>query len=108
MTTPKLQLVDIHKAFGPKKVLRGFNIDVAPGKSLVIIGGSGTGKSVSIKCAIGLIQPDKGKVLIDGEDVTNAHGKKREPLFVQKPRVAELFQKCRKQFVHGFWGSAFF
>jgi len=78
MAIPKLQLVDIHKAFGPKKVLRGLNLDVAPGRSLVVIGGSGTGKSVSIKCAIGLIQPDKGKVLIDGEDVTHAHGKKRE------------------------------
>ncbi len=78
MTPPKLQLVDIHKAFGPKKVLRGLNLDVAPGKSLVVIGGSGTGKSVAIKCAIGLIHPDKGKVLVDGEDVTHAHGKKRE------------------------------
>jgi len=78
MTPPKLQLVDIHKAFGPKKVLRGLNLDVAPGKSLVVIGGSGTGKSVAIKCAIGLIQPDKGKILVDGEDVTHAHGKKRE------------------------------
>ena len=78
MTTPKLQLIDLHKAFGAQKVLRGVNLDVAPGKSLVVIGGSGTGKSVTIKCAIGLLQPDKGKVLVDGEDVTHAHGKKRE------------------------------
>jgi phospholipid/cholesterol/gamma-HCH transport system ATP-binding protein len=57
---------------------RGVSLDVEPGRSLVIIGGSGTGKSVAIKCALGLIPPDKGRVLIDGEDVTHAHGKKRE------------------------------
>ena len=58
MTQPLLQLQDIHKSFGQNHVLDGLSMDVAPGKSLVIIGGSGTGKSVSIKCALGLLSPD--------------------------------------------------
>ncbi|MET0546532.1 MAG: ATP-binding cassette domain-containing protein [Caulobacterales bacterium] len=80
MTTPKLQLIDVHKTFGSKQVLRGVNLDVAPGRSLVVIGGSGTGKSVTIKSAIGLVTPDSGQILVDGEDVTRARGKKREVL----------------------------
>jgi phospholipid/cholesterol/gamma-HCH transport system ATP-binding protein len=78
MTAPKLQLIDVHKAFNGKQVLRGVDLDVAPGNSLVVIGGSGTGKSVTIKSAIGLVTPDSGKILVDGEDVTKVRGKKRE------------------------------
>ena len=66
MTTPKISLQDVHKAFGSKEVLRGVTLDVAPGESMVIIGGSGTGKSVTIKSVLGLVQPDKGTILIDG------------------------------------------
>ncbi|MHA3980342.1 ABC transporter ATP-binding protein [Halovulum sp. GXIMD14794] len=66
MTTPKISLQDVHKAFGSKEVLRGVTLDVAPGESMVIIGGSGTGKSVTIKCVLGLVQPDRGEILIDG------------------------------------------
>jgi phospholipid/cholesterol/gamma-HCH transport system ATP-binding protein len=64
--TPKIALVDVYKSFGPKKVLAGVNLAVAPGESLVIIGGSGTGKSVTLKCMLGILKPDKGEVLIDG------------------------------------------
>ena len=63
--TPKIALKDIHKAFGPKKILRGINLEVAKGESMVIIGGSGTGKSVTIKSILGLITPDTGQILID-------------------------------------------
>lgn len=76
MTAAKLSLENVVKAFGPKHVLNGVTIDVAAGRSLVIIGGSGVGKSVTIKCAMGLIRPDSGTIRVDGEDVTHARGQK--------------------------------
>ena len=65
-----IELTGVHKAFGPKEVLRGVDLTIARGKSMVIIGGSGTGKSVTLKCVLGLIQPDQGAVTVDGQDVT--------------------------------------
>lgn len=70
-------------------MLRGIDIDVAPGQSLVIIGGSGSGKSVMLKNALGLMTPDKGRILFDGQDVTNAKGKERERM---RARIGMLFQ----------------
>ncbi len=64
-----IEMQDIHKSFGPKDVLRGVNLTVATGESMVIIGGSGSGKSVTIKCILGLIHPDSGRILLDGKDV---------------------------------------
>ena len=69
MTETMLELRDVHKAFASKKVLNGVNIDVSKGQSLVIIGGSGTGKSVTLKCALGLLTPDQGEVLFNGKPV---------------------------------------
>ncbi len=66
---PKISLRDVHKGFGPKHVLAGVTLDVAAGESMVIIGGSGTGKSVMLKCILGLMQPDSGDILIDGKSV---------------------------------------
>lgn len=66
--TPKLELKDVKKSFGTKKVLQGVNLKINPGKSLVIIGGSGTGKSVALKCILGLLHPDSGSILIDGQE----------------------------------------
>jgi phospholipid/cholesterol/gamma-HCH transport system ATP-binding protein len=68
--TPKIAMRDVKKAFGSKVVLDGINLTVAPGESLVIIGGSGTGKSVTLKCILGLIKPDSGSILVDGKEVT--------------------------------------
>ncbi len=68
--TPRIGVKGLKKAFGRKEVLRGVDLDVEAGKSLVIIGGSGTGKSVTIKCILGLIQPDAGDITVDGQDVT--------------------------------------
>ena len=65
--TDRITLIDVHKSFGSKHVLRGVDLGVAKGESLVIIGGSGTGKSVTLKCILGLIKPDRGEVLIDRE-----------------------------------------
>lgn len=67
--TPMISLRDIYKRFGEKEVLRGVSIDVYRGDSLVIVGGSGTGKSVTLKHMIGLLEPDSGQVLIDGTDL---------------------------------------
>ncbi|MEM7614480.1 MAG: ATP-binding cassette domain-containing protein [Pseudomonadota bacterium] len=77
--TPKIALKDIHKAFGPKKILRGVNLEVAKGESMVIIGGSGTGKSVTIKSILGLITPDTGQILIDGKPM----GRDRDAFLAQ-------------------------
>ncbi|HEU0222219.1 MAG TPA: ATP-binding cassette domain-containing protein, partial [Paracoccaceae bacterium] len=71
MTAPaKISLRGVKKAFGEKQVLAGVDLDVSEGESLVIIGGSGTGKSVTLKCIIGLIEPDAGEIRIDGERLT--------------------------------------
>lgn len=73
----KLALKGVSKRFGDKLVLDGIDLDVAAGRSLVVIGGSGQGKSVTVKIAIGLMAPDAGQVLIDGQDVTNLRGQAR-------------------------------
>ena len=67
-----IELEGITKAFGKKQVLRGVNLSVGRGQSLVVIGGSGTGKSVLLKCILGLIQPDEGIIRLDGQDVRAA------------------------------------
>ncbi|KGB81610.1 MAG: ATP-binding cassette domain-containing protein [Pseudomonadota bacterium] len=67
-----IELRGIHKAFGANKVLRGVDLTVPKGKSMVIIGGSGTGKSVTLKCVLGLVKPDAGEIFVNGQDVTKA------------------------------------
>lgn len=64
-----IDLRDIHKSFGSNHVLRGVNLAVPKGESLVIIGGSGTGKSVALKCILGLVKPDSGQISVGGRDV---------------------------------------
>ncbi len=92
MTTenaPKIRLRGIDKAFGAKQVLRGLDLDVGAGESVVIIGGSGIGKSVTIKCILGLLTPDAGRVEIDGVNVLEMSFGERERLNRQ---VGMLFQ----------------
>ena len=86
-----LELKDIHKSFGSKQVLTGVDLDVAPGKSLVVLGGSGSGKSVMLKNALGLMTPNQGQILFDGEDVTHDQGKTREAM---RARIGMLFQSA--------------
>ncbi len=74
----KIALKGVHKRFGRKVVLDGIDLDVPRGKSLVVIGGSGTGKSVMLKCVLGLIRPDSGQILIDGEDAMTFSADQRE------------------------------
>ena len=77
MAPSKISLRGITKAFGPKKVLRGIDLDVTPGESMVVIGGSGTGKSVLLKCILGLMQPDDGSIKVDGVETVDLgdHGR---------------------------------
>ena len=65
-----IEMQDVHKAFGDKRVLQGMTLSIPKGTSLVIIGGSGTGKSVALKCILGLIRPDSGQILVDGKDAS--------------------------------------
>jgi phospholipid/cholesterol/gamma-HCH transport system ATP-binding protein len=67
---PKIRLKDVRKSFGSKKVLDGVTLDIAPQESVVVIGGSGTGKSVLIKCILGILLADSGTIEVDGQDVT--------------------------------------
>jgi len=76
--SPKIELKDVRKAFGKKVVLDGINLVVEKGESVVVIGGSGTGKSVLIKCVLGLITPDSGSIKIDGEEVTKLSMRDRQ------------------------------
>jgi phospholipid/cholesterol/gamma-HCH transport system ATP-binding protein len=77
---PKIELRGVKKRFGPKVVLDGVDLVLERGSSLVVIGGSGTGKSVTIKCVLGILRPDSGQIFVDGEDVTRIGGRARESL----------------------------
>lgn len=66
---PMVELRDLHKSFGDNQVLRGVSLTVARGESIVIVGGSGTGKSVTLRHVIGLVRPDQGHVIIEGKDL---------------------------------------
>ncbi|MEO0881463.1 MAG: ATP-binding cassette domain-containing protein [Pseudomonadota bacterium] len=89
--TALLELSGVEKSFGSNHVLRGVDLDVAPGQSLVVIGGSGSGKSVMLKNALGLMTPDAGKILFDGDDVTRNQGKTRDAM---RARIGMLFQSA--------------
>jgi phospholipid/cholesterol/gamma-HCH transport system ATP-binding protein len=88
-TPPKIRLRGVCKAFGPKVVLDGVNLDVGVGESVVVIGGSGTGKSVLIKCILGILVPDSGLIEIDGVDVNEINGAGRDELML---KFGMLFQ----------------
>ena len=86
---PKIELRAVKKRFGPKIVLDGVDLVVNEGDSLVVIGGSGSGKSVTIKCVLGIIRADSGTILVDGKDVTHINGAARES---QLRKFGMLFQ----------------
>ena len=87
--TPKISVRELRKSFGRKRVLDGLNIDCASGESLVIIGGSGTGKSVLVKCILGLLHPEAGSIRIDGVETTGLRHAARERLL---QKTGMLFQ----------------
>jgi phospholipid/cholesterol/gamma-HCH transport system ATP-binding protein len=78
MSHPKIELSGVHKSFGPKLVLDGIDLTVARGESVVVIGGSGTGKSVMLKCILGLLHPESGSIRIDGEEVAGISARERD------------------------------
>jgi phospholipid/cholesterol/gamma-HCH transport system ATP-binding protein len=87
--TPKIQLIGVKKRFGSKVVLDGVDLTIEPRSSLVIIGGSGTGKSVTIKSILGILRPDEGTILVDGEDITHIRGAARDKVM---KKFGMLFQ----------------
>ena len=89
--SPKISLRGVHKSFGPKHVLSGIDLDVGRGESVVIIGGSGTGKSVMLKCILGILSPDQGKIAIDGVESVGAGSAERDR-FMRK--FGMLFQSA--------------
>ena len=94
MPEPKIELAGVTKAFGTMRVLDGVNLTIEPGESLAIIGQSGSGKSVTLKCILGLLQPDAGSIRVDGAEVVGA-----------RPREIE---RIRAKFGMLFQGSALF
>lgn len=86
---PKIRIRNLHKRFGPKVVLDGVDLDVMPRTSMVVVGGSGTGKSVLLKCVLGLIEPDDGSIEIDGRDILTMPRHERELI---RSRIGMLFQ----------------
>ncbi len=90
----KIRVVNLCKSFGESQVLRGVDLEVRQGESMVVIGGSGSGKTVLIKCIIGLIQPDEGKIYVDGVEITSLNEKKMNEV---RKKFGMLFQ----------WGALF-
>jgi phospholipid/cholesterol/gamma-HCH transport system ATP-binding protein len=86
---PRIRLRGVCKAFGEKVVLDGVDLDIPTGTSMVVIGGSGSGKSVLLKCILGLIQADKGRIEIDGADLAGMEPKERD---AARARIGMLFQ----------------
>ena len=84
-----IRLIDVHKAFGEKEVLKGFTLDVNEGETMVIIGYSGTGKSVAIKHIVGLLEPDEGTVWVDGLEVPKLS---RAELYALRAKIGYVFQ----------------
>lgn len=91
---PMIEVIDLHKSFGDHKVLTGINLQVPAGSTLVILGGSGSGKTVLMKHMIGLLKPDQGQVIVDGEDIV--------------PFGAEALERVRRKFGMVFQAAALF
>ena len=91
---PMISVVELHKRFGANHVLEGINLDIEEGSTCVILGGSGSGKTVLMKHMIGLLKPDQGKVLVDGEDIV--------------PYDERELERVRRKFGMVFQGAALF
>jgi phospholipid/cholesterol/gamma-HCH transport system ATP-binding protein len=86
---PKISLTHVKKSFGPKIILEDISLDIKQSESFVIIGGSGSGKSVMLKCILGLIEADQGSIKIDGHEIIGAKPSLREE---QMKKIGMLFQ----------------
>jgi len=85
--TPKIAVRGLCKAFGKNVVLNNLDLDIGVGESVVVIGGSGTGKSVLLKCILGLMRPDSGSIKVDGTEVTGMRAREREQITDRKSVV---------------------
>ena len=88
-STIKIRVANLHKSFKANHVLRGVHLEVEPGESMVVIGGSGSGKTVLIKCIIGLIRPDEGQIYVDGLEITSLNEQKMNEV---RKKFGMLFQ----------------
>src|SRR5215472_8886959 len=86
---PKIRLRNVRKSFADKLVLDGIDLDIMPQTSMVVIGGSGSGKSVLLKCILGLLEPDAGSIEIDGTDILTLPRREQEEV---RARIGMLFQ----------------
>ena len=84
-----IKLIDVYKAFGTRQVLQGFSLEVEEGETMVLIGYSGTGKSVAIKHIVGLLDPDRGTVWVDGLEVPRLS---RDDLYALRSKIGYVFQ----------------
>jgi phospholipid/cholesterol/gamma-HCH transport system ATP-binding protein len=91
MATPKISIRGLKKSFGAKVVLDGLDLDIGVAESVVVIGGSGTGKSVLLKCILGLLDPEAGSIKIDGQEVVGLSTRDRE---VVNAKFGMLFQSA--------------
>lgn len=89
MTKARIEIRGLEKSFGPKRVLRGLDLDLLDGESLVVIGASGTGKSVLIKTVVGLLAPDSGSIRLDGVEIARVSGAARDRV---NRKIGMLFQ----------------
>ena len=87
--TPKIRIRGLYKSFGSNHVLQGLDLDIGVGESVVVIGGSGTGKSVLLKCILGLLEPDAGSIEIDGQETVGLTGRDRDEVMA---KFGMLFQ----------------
>ncbi len=90
-TVPKIRIRNLHKAFNQNVVLDGLDLDVGAGESVVVIGGSGSGKSVLLKCILGLLSPEGGSIQVDGEEVIGIGARARERI---RRKFGMLFQNA--------------
>jgi phospholipid/cholesterol/gamma-HCH transport system ATP-binding protein len=88
-TEPIIAVKNLYKSFGKNKILKGINIIANKGESLVILGRSGSGKSVTIKCLVGLVEPDKGKIKIFGTEITTLNDNELNDI---RSRIGFMFQ----------------
>ncbi len=88
---PKIQIRGLKKAFGDKVILDGVDLDIGKGESVLVIGGSGSGKSVLLKCILGLLHPDSGSILVDGQEVVGLYGSALEEV---RTKFGMLFQNA--------------
>lgn len=86
---PAVEIMDLKKSFGNNDVLKGFNLTIQPHENVAVLGKSGSGKSVLIKCIVGLIRPDAGQIRVFGQDVVNLE---RHELDAVRSRIGFLFQ----------------